>query len=76
MKKNLTPYRREVLDRLFVASRPLSKSEALCGHPNILPTLRRFGWVQQRFKAYEGDFYVITDEGIRAIGADGQSGDR
>lgn len=63
---NLTPLRREVLNRMFESARPLTIAEAMSGHPNIMPTLCRFGWARYQHSPPMG--YVITDEGMRAIG--------
>jgi len=62
-RQRVTPLRREVLNRLFEAGRPLSFTEAKGDHPNIMPTLLRFGWAR-----YRCDGYVITSDGMTAIG--------
>jgi len=51
---------------MFEAGRPLTIAEAMDGHPNIMPTLCRYGWARYQHKPPRG--YVITDEGMRAIG--------
>lgn len=63
---NLTPFRREVLNRMFESGRPLSIAEAMDGHPNIMPTLCNFGWAKYQHNTPFG--YVITDAGMKAIG--------
>ncbi len=65
-RQNVTRLRREVLNRMFEAAGPLSIAEAMDGHPNIMPTLCRFGWTEYRNVLPRG--YVITDAGMKAIG--------
>lgn len=65
---NLTPYRREVLNRMFESARPLTIAEAMNGRVNIMPTLCLCGWAQYRHLPPRG--YVITTAGMRAIGVE------
>jgi hypothetical protein len=62
---NLTPYRREVLNRMFESARPLSIAEAMNGHPNIMPTLCSFGLARYQLKPAG---YVITADGMKVLG--------
>jgi hypothetical protein len=63
----LTPLRREILERLRDAGAPVGKLDALGGHPNVLPTLRRAGWVKETHVAYVGPHFEITDAGLAAL---------
>lgn len=63
---NLTPLRREVLNRMFESGRPISIADAMNGHPNIMPTLVRFGWAKYRHTPPRG--YAITNDGMRVMG--------
>lgn len=67
---NVTPYRREVLERMFVSSRPLSLVEARNGGRNIMPTLIQNGWAECCLCPDGNHGYVITESGRRAIGFD------
>lgn len=63
----ITPLRRDVLNRMFEAARPLSIAEAMDGHPNIMPMLCRRGWAKYVIRPPAAG-YVITDKGMEAIG--------
>lgn len=68
MRTTLTPYRREVLERIGKAERPLSMAEALNGHPNIFPTLIGAGWATYSGSRVARPGYLLTPAGREALG--------